>query len=250
MIIAIVFAAVSISGSLVFFGMQLSGGGASALNLEGAIEQGIKDFVANQQAEQQQQAEQSQAEREMNVGNLRAPSEADFVRGDEDAQITLVEYSDFDCPFCQRVHPTLQQLVDDYDGKVNWVYRHFPLPSHDPSATSKAIATTCAGQLNGDEAFWQFADMLFAQEGSVQGTEEGLTAAAAKLGVNSAKFKECYNSEATRTAVAVDLAEGSVAGVTGTPGTVIYNNETGEKRLVEGAQGYAYFKTRIDEMLK
>ena len=72
------------------------------------------------------------------------------------AELIVVEFSDLDCPFCQKIHGTLQQVVDEYQGKVAWVYRHSPIDSLHPKARKKAEATECAAELGGNEAFWKF----------------------------------------------------------------------------------------------
>src|SRR3989344_6312937 len=86
----------------------------------------------------------------------------DHVRGDRNARMLLIEYSDFECPYCKSFHPTAQQIVDEYKGRVAWVYRHFPLDSIHPKARTAAIASECVTELGGKDAFWAFADELFA----------------------------------------------------------------------------------------
>lgn len=84
----------------------------------------------------------------------------DHWRGTENAEIAIVEYSDYQCPFCQRVHPTYQQLMEAYDGKIVWIYRHFPLSFH-PEAMPLAVGAECANELGGQDAFWGFTDKAF-----------------------------------------------------------------------------------------
>ena len=99
--------------------------------------------------------------------SVKAPGEDDHYKGSLSAKITLIEYSDFECPFCERFHPTAQQAVDEYNGQVNWVYRHFPLAFHS-TAQKKAEGSECAAEQGGDKAFWAFADELFKQGTSVK----------------------------------------------------------------------------------
>ena len=89
---------------------------------------------------------------------LPAIVSTDYVKGNKDARFTLIEYSDIDCPFCKRFHPTAQQLVDEYNGQVSWVYRQFPLDQLHPNARVKAQGARCAGKLGGAEAFWKYLD--------------------------------------------------------------------------------------------
>lgn len=93
-------------------------------------------------------------------------TEKDHIKGNANAKITLVEFSDFQCPFCRRFHPTAQQALDAYQGNVRWVYKHFPLDSIHPEARPAAEASECVAEQKGSEGFWQFADILFELQGS------------------------------------------------------------------------------------
>jgi len=95
------------------------------------------------------------------ASKLTAISEKDHVRGNRSAKIKLVEYSDFECPFCQRFHLTAKQVLDEYGNDVAWVYRHFPLDQLHPKARPTAEASECVYELGGDEAFWKFTDEVF-----------------------------------------------------------------------------------------
>ena len=166
----------------------------------------------------------------------------DHIRGPEDATIFVVEYSDYECPFSSRHHPTVQQLVDNNDD-VAWVYRHFPLGFH-PNAEPLAQASECVWEQGGNDAFWTFTDMVF---------EKGATASkiveyADASGVNGAQVQDCVDSGKYADYVADDMAGGSAAGVTGTPGNVVINIDSGETRLVSGAQPVASFQAAIDAL--
>lgn len=100
------------------------------------------------------------------IPNLPPVDENDHIRGDENAQVTIIEYSDYDCPFCSRFHETMKQVVDEYDGQVRWVYRHFPLPQLHPNATAVAEASECVAAQEGEDAYWAFSDKYFATKGS------------------------------------------------------------------------------------
>ncbi len=91
--------------------------------------------------------------------------EKDHVRGTS-SRLALIEYSDYQCPFCHRVHPTYEQIMKEYEGKIVWVYRHFPLGFH-PNAIPLATASECANEIGGVDAFWQFTDMAMTSD-SVQ----------------------------------------------------------------------------------
>ena len=84
----------------------------------------------------------------------------DWVKGNREAKIALIEYSDFECPFCQQFHSSAQQAIEAYPNDLQWVYRHFPLEFH-PNANKYAYTAECVGEAGGNEAFWKFADTIF-----------------------------------------------------------------------------------------
>lgn len=96
-----------------------------------------------------------------NAAKLEKLKGEDHVRGNRNADVLLIEYSDFECPFCVRFHPTAQQLLDEYGNKMGWVYRHYPLDQLHPSARPAALASECVKEIGGEEAFWKFADEAF-----------------------------------------------------------------------------------------
>lgn len=255
LMVAIGFAAAAISGSLVFFGMQTAGAGAGAGMSDDAffakVEEGIERYVEKMEAEAQAaQADAIAKEQERTKEQAkRVPAVAagkDHVLGNPNAKISLIEYSDFRCPFCQRFHSTPRQLMEEYGDDVNWVYRHFPLSSHDPEATLQASASECVAELGGNDAFWEYTDVLFTKGPA---DSASLAAAAADLGVSTSEFNECLESERHVAKVKSDMSSGAEAGVTGTPGTIVLNNETGAAILVSGAQDASKFKEAIDELL-
>ena len=88
-------------------------------------------------------------------------SDSDYVKGPADAKISLIEYSDYDCPFCVRFHTTAKQFVEEYNGQAKWTYRQFPLDQLHPNARAKSEAALCVGKVAGQDAFWAFSDALF-----------------------------------------------------------------------------------------
>jgi protein-disulfide isomerase len=171
-------------------------------------------------------------------------SDGDWVRGDKDAKITIVEFSDVDCPFCTRFHNTMKQVMADYDGKVNWVYRHFPLTSLHPEAYKKAEAAECVGEQGGNDKFWAFIDELYSNDEKLAGVAD----IAASVGVNKAKFQECLDSDKYTSKVASQSQEAQKAGGRGTPYSVIIVGN--QKIAIPGALPYESVKSSLDALLK
>lgn len=229
LIIAILVAGVLIAGALVYLGKQLGGGG----DLDAQIEKGIQNFIAKQQA---------------GAGAPAAPVNVsiddDAIHGDEDAPVTIVEFSDYECPFCGRFFTqTLPQIQEKYidTGKVRLVYRDFPLGFH-PLAMPAAIAAECAKEQGGDKVYYQYHDTIFANQPSL--SVDNLKKWAADLGLNAASFNECLDTEKYKDEVNKDFADGQSYGVQGTPAFFING------RLISGAQPFAVFEQIIEEELK
>ncbi|OGJ83770.1 hypothetical protein A2529_05470 [Candidatus Peribacteria bacterium RIFOXYD2_FULL_58_15] len=179
------------------------------------------------------------------VVTVKAVDETDHIRGSKDAKLTLFVYSDFECPYCSRHHPTLKQLLQAYPDDVNMVFRHFPLSFHS-NAQKASEAAECAAEQGGDDAFWQMHDMLF-EKGVGADKYSGY---AKDLKLNVTKFDDCLSSGRTAEGIKADEESGTQAGVRGTPATIIYSNETKEAQLISGALPLANFKTTIDGILK
>lgn len=170
----------------------------------------------------------------------------DHLRGNKQAQITLVEYSDFECPFCKRFHPTMKKILEEYPDKVNWVYRHFPLPFH-TNATPAALAAECANEQGGNAKFWQYADGIFADPSPL--SAETISAVADKIGLEKSKFTTCLEDKKYQKTVDDQQAGGQKAGINGTPGTILINNKTGKTQLISGALPLEQIKQYLDSAL-
>lgn len=168
----------------------------------------------------------------------------DRIRGSLDADVFLVEYSDFQCPYCGRFHPTANQVMDEYGDKVAWVYRHFPLDSIHPQARPAANASECIYNLGGNDAFWKFADTAFADQTKL----DDLSALAVAAGVNKGSFESCLTAKKFESIVDEQYQGGLTAGVTGTPGNFVVN-KNGDVWLIPGAQPFESVKATIDEAL-
>ena len=91
-------------------------------------------------------------------GDIRLDEPGDHVMGSKDAKVTIIEYSDYECPFCKGFHPTLERIVKESGTNVKWIYRHYPLHQH---SFEKLVAAECVAKLKGDDAFWKYSDLLF-----------------------------------------------------------------------------------------
>lgn len=179
---------------------------------------------------------------EPQVGDLEPVGEDDHVRGNADAEVLIVTYSDIECPYCGRFHETMSQLMDEYGDEVRWVFRHFPLSFH-PNAVPAANAVECAGEQGKS---WEYMDELFENQASLGTDLYGNIAG--DLGLNKSKFDDCVSSGKYSTKVSGDMASGGAAGVTGTPGSIIVGAD-GEMHLVPGAVPYAQLKAMVDAAL-
>ena len=169
------------------------------------------------------------------------------VQGDiEKAELYLIEYSDLQCPYCSRFHPTAEKVFNEYKGKVAWVYRHFPLDSIHPKARPAAIASECVRSLKGDAAFWSFTDKIFDDQTRL----DDIAAIAKEVEVNETAFETCTTEKKVEAIVNEQYQGGSAAGVTGTPGVFLVNAKTGDTWIIRGALPYEQLKPLVDEALK
>ena len=183
------------------------------------------------------------------VGAMAPITDQDWIRGNRNAKISVVEYSDLECPFCKRVHPTMQQIIAAYGDQVNWVYRHFPLTSIHPKASKEAEATECAGELAGNDGFWQYVDRLFEVTPSNNNLDPAeLPKIAGDIGLDKAKFEECLNSGKYAKKVQDHSQDAVAAGGTGTPYSIIVAGD--QKIPVSGAVPFEQFKAVIDQLLQ
>ncbi|MFA6039016.1 MAG: DsbA family protein [Candidatus Peribacteraceae bacterium] len=173
----------------------------------------------------------------------------DHIRGDANAPLSLIVYSDFDCPYSKRHHPTLAQITDAYGEKVNVVYRHFPLSFH-PTAQIKAEASECVAELAGNSAFWSFTDAMYDPAATAApATKDELVALGVKLGANEGQMRDCIEQGKYAQDVKDEMQAGTLAGINGTPGNILLDNRTKKTSVIVGAQPIDAFKTAIDTVL-
>jgi len=164
----------------------------------------------------------------------------DSIKGSEDAPVTIIEFSDYECPFCERFYiQTLPQLQKDYidTGKVKFVFRDFPLSFH-PNATKAAEAAECAGE---QTKYWEYHDALFQHQNALD--NKSLKQYAINLGLDTASFNQCLDSGAMLEEIQKDLQEGKKLGISGTP--TFFINGT----RVVGAVPFDTFKQVIEREL-
>ncbi|MBU0572727.1 DsbA family protein [Patescibacteria group bacterium] len=181
------------------------------------------------------------------VKNIVPISDEDHIKGNKDAKVILIEYSDLECPYCSTFHATAQQLKDEYGDDIAWVYRHFPLEFHD-RARPAAIASECAAEKGGDESFWAFIGGVFADQ-TTNLTDAGLKKVAANIGLDASEFANCLEAGNNDEKVENQYQGGMAAGVNGTPGNIILNDK-GEAWLIPGALPFDSMKQAIDVALQ
>jgi protein-disulfide isomerase len=178
-------------------------------------------------------------------------SSTDHIRGNKDAPIALIEYSDYECPYCKTFHLTAKKIANDYAGKVMWIYRHYPLSFH-ANAQKEAEAAECAAELGGNDVFWKYSDALYERTTS-NGTGfalDKLGPLAAELGLDQTKFQSCLDSGKYTQKVKDQAVQGTKEGVSGTPGNILLDTKTGKAQEIPGAIPFDQIKPVIDNMLK
>lgn len=176
------------------------------------------------------------------VSTLPVREKNRHIYGDVNAPVTIVEFSDFECPFCSKLHPTLKKIVDESGGNINWEYRHLPLPIH-KHAQIAAYISECVGKVAGNESFWNFTDTLFTNQKTL--SEEFLTKAALDEGVRVQELESCVNDPATRQQVATDMQTARALGGSGTPFNVVIHSD-GTLQTVSGALPYENWKSILN----
>jgi protein-disulfide isomerase len=223
--------------------------------LDQAVERAIQRLTRRQMEAQQKAQDEALARSRELAKNARPVDPAhDHVQGDARAPISIIEYSDFECPFCKRFHGVPEEVVKRLGGKVNFVWRQFPLEMHGPAAMRAAEASECAARQGGNDSFWTYADEVMKRtrsngQGLPAGDGDPLVALAAELKLDAAAFGKCLDSGETRQRVGEDMKDGEGAGVTGTPGIVLRNAASGKSTLIEGAIPAEALESAVRELL-
>ncbi len=175
----------------------------------------------------------------------KVTSENTFILWNPDAEITWVEYSDFNCPFCKRLHDsgTFTEILKIYDWKVNYIYKQYPR-----IGTLRSEAVLCAWELGGAEQFFEYKAWMFAW--SAWDTKESMAKFWSSIGLDESKLLSCIESGDKKDLALAQMKEGqNLFGVTGTPWNVFINNKTGEWTKLPGAYPIEAFKEKIDSLL-
>lgn len=182
---------------------------------------------------------------------VRPIDSTDYVRGNPNAPITVVEYSDYDCPFCKNFHDTMNTVMKEFGvgGKVAWTYRQYPIAQLHPNAPRISEAAYCVGDLGGTDAFWKYSDLVFNEREVNAKTEmTRLPEFAEKAGVKRADFNACLESGKNKPRVEASLQEGSLAGAQGTPYSIVMVGD--QQAVINGAQPYPVVKQIIENLIK
>jgi len=225
--IAIVIAGVIIGGALYY-----SRGGSGTDNTGATAGQGTTQSTAD-------------------INSVPTVSGDDHILGNANAPVVIIEYSDFECPFCKDFHLTMRRIMADYgkSGDVAWVFRHFPIPQLHSKAPKEAQAAECAAEQGGNDAFWKFADRIFEVTPSNNGLDPATLPAIIKyIGLDEAKFNECLSSTRHQDVVAKQYQEAVAGGAQGTPFSVIFAE--GQRTPLNGSYPYEAVKGLLDGVLK
>lgn len=222
--------------------------------LDRAVDRAIERYLARQQEAQRKQQDALVQQSAM-AKNARNPDTArDHVFGAPRADVTIIEYSDFECPYCRSFHGVPQAVVRRLAGKVNMVWRHLPLDFHNPAAQKEAEASVCAAKIGGNDAFWKYTDAIMARtvgggKGLPATDGDPLLALAKELKLDPASFQKCIETGAGKQQIAEDQRDAMNAGVNGTPGVIIRNNKTGKSVVMVGAVPVDALELQVREIL-
>ena len=175
-------------------------------------------------------------------------SASDHALGDpKTAELTLIEFSDLECPYCSQFHPVMEKIKNEYGSKVAWVYRHFPLSQIHPEAFPAAVASECVASAQGNDAFWRFIDGIFINQARI-GTAL-YRELAGKEGISASALDACIAEASTTSLIESQFSQAVAAGGQGTPFTVIVDKKGKILDTLPGALQYAQAKAKIDALL-
>ncbi|MCA9357488.1 thioredoxin domain-containing protein [Candidatus Nomurabacteria bacterium] len=190
-------------------------------------------------------------EDEVVADNTPSPvTNKDYIKGNPNAPILMVEYSDYDCPFCKSYHETMHQIMDEYgvDGRLAWVYRQYPLAELHPNSPKISEAALCVGDIGGNDAFWKFTDIIFDKRDIKEQTNvTKLPQYAEEAGVSKEEYLSCVKSGRVQEKLTVNLKDGFNSGARGTPYTVLIVGN--QQAVISGAQPYDTVKGIVQNLV-
>lgn len=189
------------------------------------------------------------------TGTLNPITENDHILGNPNAPIMIVEFSDFDCPFCKAFHNTMSRIMSEHGptGEVAWAYRHHPLPTLHPNAPLLAEASECVADLGGNEAFWKFSDLIFGERDTNEQTDLAkLPDFVETVGVDIESYNSCMESGETKVKVQEDTENATSLGITGTPHSLILigNQQFPLSGFVEYPEMKGYITSLLEQIKK
>lgn len=225
--VAIVIAAALIAGAIYMSGMKNS----APVNVQGGIDG----------------AQNNQVTAEVEIAPV---TKEDHIRGNPNAPIVVIEYSDYDCPFCKNFHETMNKVMAKFgeNGKVAWVYRQFPLEQLHPNAPKIAAASECVAEIGGNDAFWKFSDLIFgSREINAQTDMTKISGYAAQSGVDKNKFDTCLNSGKFDDKITAAVEAAAKTGARGTPYSIVMVGD--QQGVINGAQPYDVVEKIISNLI-
>lgn len=169
----------------------------------------------------------------------------DHIYGNKDAKLALVEYSDFECPYCKTFHPTAKQIVDESNGEIKWIYRHLPLRGIHPNALISAVGSECVSNMLGEDAFWTYSTALMGAESL---NKQVIIDEAIALGADETEFTSCLEDTSIVSSIEAGEAEAQTTGIRGTPGNILINLDKGTAQILPGAIPLANLKEAFESM--
>lgn len=185
-----------------------------------------------------------------NTGKVREVTASDHIKGNIDAPVKIVAFSDFECPFCKRFHETMNDIMEKYgsNGDVAFVFRQFPLDTlHPVKARAVAVASECANELGGNDAFWQFSDRYFELTLTNNRTDIDtvIPQIASEIGLNKTEFNNCFEGDTQNARIEADITNATETGGRGTPWSILIG-PSGKTYPINGALP----QTAIEQMIE
>lgn len=184
-------------------------------------------------------------------GRLTLPGVEDYILGERKGKVTIIEYSDFECPSCQRMHPILTKIMNKYGKRVRLISRMFPLPQN-VNAQKEAEAALCSGLVGGNDAFWRYGDEIYKRttggEGGTGFALDKLIPLSKELGLSEQSFAECLHTGKLAERVHTEMVSGQDAGIHQLPSMYIIDIH-GKSILITGEQSFETIQAVLDQFL-